>query len=268
MENRARRGRRFLDAAELWKYRELILFLALRDLKVRYKQAVFGVAWAVVQPLAGALVLTLVFRGLTNVPSDGIPYVAFAFLGFAIWSYFSTSLNAATQSLVGNANLVTRVYFPRLAAPLAAVLPGFVDLAIALAATGCLMIALGITPGLALLTLPLWVVLLYVVAFGVGLIFSTLNVQYRDARHAYGLIVQLLFFASPVGYPTSLVEGAWRYVYYLNPMVAMLDGFRWSLLGGPAPAPAALLSLLIALLLLATGLRYFSAAERRFADVI
>jgi len=268
IDNPPRRVQRFLDPSELLAYRELIAFLALRDLTVRYKQAVFGVAWAVVQPLAGALILTVVFRLVARVPSDGIPYLVFAFLSFAAWSYFSNSLSAATDSLVGNAGLVTKVYFPRLVAPLAAVLPGLVDLSVALIATGALMAVLGVTPGLALLTLPLWIVLSCLVALGIGLIFATLNVKYRDAHHAYGLLVQVLFFASPVAYPSTLIEGPWRYLYYLNPMAGVLDGFRWSVLAGPGCPPEALLSLLTGGLLLASGLRYFASAERRFADVI
>lgn len=268
VENSPLRKRRFLNLPELVAHRELIVFLAVRDLKVRYKQAAFGLVWAVVQPLSGALVITLVFRKLARVPSDGIPYFAFAFLGFAVWSYFTSSLSAVTQSLVSNSGLVTKIYFPRLVAPLAAALPGLVDMAVAFVAVAVVMVALGIIPGLALLTLPIWIAALCLVVLGLGLIFATLNVLYRDALYAYGLIVQLLFFGSPLVYPSTLIEGGWRYLYHLNPMVAVLDGFRWSVLGGHPPAPQAILSLLSGLLILAVGLRFFSATERRFADVI
>lgn len=268
VQNPPRRTRLFLNLPELVAHRELILFLAQRDLKVRYKQAAFGLAWAVVQPLAGALVITVVFRKLARVPSDGIPYFIYAFLGFAIWSYFTSSLSAVTQSLVSNAGLVTKIYFPRLVAPLAAALPGLVDMAVAFGAVAVLMVILGIGPGLAVFTLPIWVAALFLVVLGLGLLFATLNVLYRDALYAYGLIVQLLFFGSPLAYPSTLIQGGWSYLYHLNPMVAVLDGFRWSVLGGHPPGRQALLSLLSGALILAAGLRYFTSTERRFADVI
>lgn len=268
VENPPRHARRFLNVPEIVAHRELVLFMAQRDLKVRYKQAAFGLVWAVVQPLTGALVVTVVFRKLARVPSDGIPYFLYALVGFAVWSYFTSSLSAVTQSLVSNAGLVTKIYFPRLIAPLAAVLPGLVDMAVAFGAVAVVMVALGIAPGWALLTLPIWVAALCLVVLGLGLLFATLNVMYRDALYAYGLIVQLLFFGSPLAYPSTLIEGWWRYPYHLNPMVAVLDGFRWSVLGGHFPAPQALISLLSGSLILALGLRYFASAERRFADVI
>ncbi|MGI8683284.1 MAG: ABC transporter permease [Mycobacteriales bacterium] len=260
--------RRFMDLGELHAYRELIAFLALRDLTVRYKQAAFGVAWAVVQPLVGALILTIVFRLVVRVDSGGIPYLLFAFLSYAVWTYFANGLSAATESLVGNAGLVTKVYFPRLAAPLAAVLPGLLDMMVALVATAGLMAALRVGPTVALVSLPLWIMAVCLVALGLGLIFATLNVRYRDAHHGYGLLVQVLFFASPVAYPSSLIDPGWRLLYYLNPMAGVLDGFRWSVLGAPAPPLAALISLLTGVVVLLVGLRYFASAERRFADVI
>ncbi|MBA3368992.1 MAG: ABC transporter permease [Geodermatophilaceae bacterium] len=268
IENPRTRKGRFLNLPELVAYRELIVFLAVRDLKVRYKQPAFGLTWAVLQPLVGAAVITFVFRKLAGVPSDGIPYFAYAFLGFVIWSYFTSSLSAVTESLVGNAGLVTKIYFPRLVAPLAAALPGLVDMSVAFVGVAVVMVVLGIAPGLALLTLPIWVAALCLVVLGLGLIFATVNVLYRDALYAYGLIVQLLFFASPLAYPSTLITGGWRYLYHLNPMVAVFDGFRWSVLGGHPPAPQAIISLLSGLLILAAGLRFFTATEPRFADVI
>jgi ABC-type polysaccharide/polyol phosphate export permease len=261
-------GRRSVRLAELWAYRELVAFLALRDLRARYKQAAFGFGWAVVQPLSGAIVLTVVFRELAGVPSDGIPYLVFAFLGFSVWSYFSSSLNAANISLVANSALVTKVYFPRLAAPFAAVLPGTVDLGIALGLTGVLMVVQGVSPGLALLTLPLWVAAVVLVALGVGLLLATATVQYRDVPHAFGLLTQLLLFASPVAYPASLVPERWLWLYHVNPMAGVISGFRWSMLGGTAPGAPALVSLATGVALLWLGLRYFGNHERRFADVI
>ena len=253
---------------ELWQYRELVAFLALRDLRVRYKQAAFGAGWAILQPVAGAAVLTLVFRRLAGVPSDGIPYPLFALVGYSVWTYCSGSVNTATDSFVVNAALVTKIYFPRLGAPIAAVLPGLVDLAIALLAVGAFAIAYAVTPSIALLTLPLWVLLAMLVSLAVGIPLATLNVQYRDAHHAFGLFTQLWFFASPVAYPSSLVHGGWRYLYYLNPMAAVLDGFRWCLVDGPAPPAVAGMSAVTLVVLVPLGLRYFYKTERTFADII
>ena len=255
-------------AKELWAYREMVLFLAVRDLQVRYKQAVFGILWAVVQPLVGAAVFVVVFSRLADVPSDGLPYLLFAFLGYAVWTYFSSSLTSANASLVANSALVTKVYFPRLAAPLSSVLPGLVDLGIALVMAGVLMAVFGVAPGWPLLTLPLWLFLVALLAFGVGVLLATLNVKYRDAHFAVGLLTQLWLFASPVAYPTSLVPDRWQLVYHLNPMTGVLEGFRWSVLDGRPPGASALLSLLVGVLLLCAGLTYFLRSERRFADVI
>jgi ABC-type polysaccharide/polyol phosphate export permease len=268
VENRPSRGFRGPGLRELWRYRELGGFLALRDLKVRYKQAVFGAAWAVFQPLAGVVVFTLVFRRLAKVPSDGIPYPLFVFAGLAVWSYHASSVTRATQSLVGNAPLVTKVYFPRQLVPLAAVLPGLVDLALSLLMLGVLLVVYQTAPGWAVLTLPLWLVALVATTFGVGLWLSALNVQYRDINHAITLFVQLWLFVSPVAYPSSMVEGGWRLLYALNPMAGVIDGFRWALVRGPGPGPSLLISLAVTAVLLASGVLYFQRTERRFADVI
>lgn len=268
LENPRRRSR-VPDGRELWTYRELAAFLALRDLKARYKQAAFGVAWAVVQPLAGAVVITLVFGRVARLESDGLPYLPFAFVGFAVWSYFSTSLERIATSLVENSALVTKVYFPRILAPLAAALPGLAELLIALVmAVGLLLVEGVLDLRAATLTLPFWILADVAVAFCIGLLMATLNVQYRDVNSATGLVVQLLFFASPVAYSSSLVDEQWRWLYYVNPMAAVIDGFRWSLLGTPWPGRWALISLATGSALLAVGLRYFTSAERRFADVI
>jgi lipopolysaccharide transport system permease protein len=268
VENRPLRGLRGPGVRELWQYRELGGFLALRDLKVRYKQAVFGAAWAVIQPLAGVLVFTVIFQRLAKVPSDGIPYPLFAFAGLSVWSYHAMGVTKATQSMVSNAPLVTKVYFPRLLMPLAAVLPGLLDLALSLLLLGLLLPIYGIAPGPAALTLPLWVVALVATTSGVGLWLAALNVQYRDVNHAITLLVQLWLFLSPVAYPSSLVQGAWRYLYALNPMAGVIDGFRWALLRGPPPGPTLLISLSVTALLLVSGTVYFQGTERRFADVI
>ena len=267
-ENRPTRGRRALDLEELWAYRELMAFLALRDIKVRYKQAVFGGAWAIVQPLAGAAIFTVVFGRLADLPSDGIDYLVFAFAGFALWTYFSSALNTARMSLVSNAPLITKVYFPRLAAPAAGVLPGLVDLAASLPLLALMMIWTGTTPTVAILAAPLVLLGTVVTALGVGMLFAALTVQYRDVQQVFGLVVQLWLFATPVAYSSSLVEGSWRPVYYLNPVVGVMDGWRWSLLGAPAPGWEVLVSAAVALALLVLGARVFSRSERQFADLI
>jgi lipopolysaccharide transport system permease protein len=268
IENRPSRGLRGLDFRELWQYRELGGFLALRDLKVRYKQAAFGAAWAVLQPLVGVVVFTLVFRRLAKVPSDGIPYPVFAFLGLAVWAYVSSGVTKASQSLVSNSPLVTKVYFPRVLAPVASVLPGLLDLGLSLVVLGALMLVYHVSPTWALLTLPLWLVAMVAVTLSVGLWLAALNVQYRDVNHAVTLLVQLWLFVSPVAYPSSLVPVAWRPLYALNPVAGLLDGFRWALLGAPPPGAGLILSLGVTVALLISGVLHFQRVERRFADVI
>jgi ABC-type polysaccharide/polyol phosphate export permease len=236
--------------------------------KVRYKQAALGMAWAVLQPLAGALVFTLVFDRIANLPSDGIPYPVFAFVGVTVWTYFTSSVQTAMASLVGNVGLVTKVYFPRMAAPLAAVVPGLLDMGISLLILAVLMVVYGVTPGLALLALPLCVVVLVALAFGVGLILATLNVRYRDVKGVSALLLQLWLFASPVAYAGSVIEERWSLLYALNPMAGLIDAFRWSLLGGSAPDASALVSLVVLVLILVVGLAVFAREERRFADII
>ena len=268
VENRPRTGLLRLDLGELWAYRELAGFMALRDVRVRYKQAALGIGWAVFQPLAGAVVFTFVFQRLADVQSDGLPYPVFAFAGLLAWNYTSGAVIKATQSLVSNAGLVTKVYFPRLLIPLAAVLPGLLDLAVSLPVVVVLWAVYDVWPGWAVLTLPLWVAAAMTVALSVGLLLAALNVRYRDVNQAISLLVQLWLFLSPVAYPTSTVPEAWRPVYALNPMVAVVEGFRWSLLGGPAPGAESLVSAAVTVALLAAGLVYFQRTERRFADVI
>ena len=269
IDNRPSRGRRALDLSELWAFRELIWFLAGRDVRVRYKQAALGLAWAIVQPLAGAVMLTLVFRGLADVPSGGATsYPAFAFCGLAVWTYFSGALAAVTGSLVNNAPLVTKVYFPRLSAPLSAVLPGLIDLGVALSCLALVLVATGDAPGPAVLTLPFWTVAAIAAVIGPGLLLTTLNVRYRDVHHAFGFLTQLWFFASPVAYPSTLVGERWRFLYGLNPVTTVLDGFRWAMVRGPAPGLPALGSAIVGVVLVWAGLAYFMSAERRFSDII
>jgi ABC-type polysaccharide/polyol phosphate export permease len=268
VENKSSAGRRSLDLRELWQFRELVGFIALRDIRVRYKQAAFGVLWAVFQPLVGMVVLALVFHRLAHLPSDGIPYLPFVLLGYTAWTYFSATVGAITSSFVTNASLVTKVYFPRLSTPVGTTLPNLLDLAIGLVVVVAFMVGYGLRPTVAILTVPLWLLALVVLTFSTGLVLATLNVQYRDVGQVVGLLMQLWFFASPVAYASSLVRGGWQYVFHLNPMVAILDGLRWAFLSGPAPGAADWVSLASGMALLAIGIRYFVATERRFADII
>jgi ABC-type polysaccharide/polyol phosphate export permease len=268
VENRPARGLRRLDLHELWGYRELAGFLALRDLKVRYKQAAFGVAWAIVQPLATVAVFTVVFNRLASVQSEGIPYPVFALAGLTLWTYVSNGVNRATLSLVGNPALVTKVYFPRILAPIASVLPALVDLAISLILLGVLIPVYGAKLSGAAATLPVWIIGASATAMGVGLILGTLNVRYRDVNQGIAFFIQLWLFLSPVAYASSSVPEGWRWVYALNPMVGWIDGLRWAVLGAPWPGLRLLVSVVSTLVVCTLGVAYFQAAERRFADVI
>ena len=264
----SRRWRRGVDLGQLWSYRELALMLALRDLQLRYRQTLFGVAWAVLQPLAGMGIFSLVFGKLADVPSDDLPYPLFALAGLAVWFFVSTAVSAAAESLVEHPDLVTKVWFPRLLAPVAAVLATGVDLAISLLMLAVAMAAYGVSPDLQVLTLPIWILGAFLVAAAVGLWLCAANVLYRDVRYALGFLLQLWLFVSPVVYPSSLVHGAWRYVYSLNPVAGLIDGFRWAVLDATAPGPWLAASGASLLALLASGVVYFRAAERSFADRI
>ncbi len=269
VDNSPGRGRKGLDWREVWRYRELVTFLALRDVKVRYKQAAFGMLWAVIRPLAAMAVFTVVFGRLVHAPSDGVPYVLFAFTGVIVWTLFADGLDAATTSLVANAALITKVYFPRVAVPLASVLPRLLDFGVSLVLLAVLLVVARRPPGPQVLLLPVVVLWCVVLAFGIGLIFATVNVRYRDAHHALGLLGQVWLFASPVAYSSSLVPPDWRWAYALNPMVAPLEAARWVLLATPPPALSVLAaSLSTGLLAVWAGLRTFARNERRLADVI
>jgi len=254
---------------ELWEYRELLYFLTWRDIKVRYKQTALGAAWAVMQPFFMMVVFSLFFGKLAGVPSDGIPYPVFAFCGLLPWQLFAHALTESSNSLVGNQNLITKVYFPRLVVPIAAVLGGVVDFAIAFVILLVMMLYFGIVPGWAIVTLPLFIVLAVTTALAVGLWLSALNVKYRDVRYTMNFLVQFWLFATPVAYPSSLIPEQWRWAYGLNPMAGVVEGFRWALLGKTDP-PGALLAVSIAVvvLLLIGGLYYFRKMEQEFADVV
>jgi lipopolysaccharide transport system permease protein len=267
-ENRPSLGRRTLRLGELWRYRELVAFLALRDIKVRYKQAVLGGAWAVLQPLLSAAIFTVVFGRLARVSSGDVPYLVFSFAGVTLWSYLNTAVNKARSSLVSNSALITKVYFPRLAAPFASVVPGLIDLAVTLPVVVAMMVWSGVTPTARIFVAPLFLGGTMLVALGTGTLFAALTVQYRDVEQVFGLLLQMWLFATPVAYPTELIPDRWQWVYHLNPMVGLVDGWRWSLLGGAALGPEAIVSCVTAAAVLVTGLRVFQRAERRFADII
>ena len=238
---------------ELWEYRELLYFLVWRDVKVRYKQAALGAAWAILQPVLTMLVFSLFFGRLAKVPSDGIPYPLFSFAALLPWNFFAISLAQSSNSVVGSSNLITKVYFPRLAIPLASVLAGVVDLAIAGGVFLCLMAYYHRMPTAHIVWLPFFILLELMAAVGVGFWLSALNVKYRDVRYLVPFLVQFWMFASPIVYSSSLVPARWRTLYALNPMVGVVDGFRWSFLGTAAPGPVIAVSALATLALFVGG---------------
>lgn len=268
IENRHTGGWRGISLRELGEYRELLGFLALRDIRSRYKQTVLGVGWVVMQPLAATIVLVVVFQRFIDVPSDDIPYRMFALCGFVMWSYVSGTIGSVTGSLIGNPSLVTKVYFPRVVIPLSAVIPRLVDLGVGLGVLAVFMLAGGYAPPVAVLLLPAVVGLAIIVALGTGLWLSTLNVLYRDVGHGVSFLLQLWFFASPIAYPSSLVSDAWRPLYSLNPVVGLIDLARAVILGGPLQPGTFALSCGSAVVILVGGLLCFQRLERRFADVI
>lgn len=267
-ENAAAGGSRERPFASLWSSRGLIGYLALRDLKLRYRQAALGIVWVLVQPVGSVVIFTLVFNRLAGIGSQGIPYPLFALAGMVTWTYFSTALTRASEVLVGNPNLVTKVYFPRIAAPAAGLLSPAVDMLVSLVLVGVLAAYYQVWPGASLLAAPLWLVFLAVTTFGLSLWLSALNVRYRDVRHALGPILQLWLFASPVAYPPSLLSGWSELLYSVNPVAGVIDLGRWSLLGAPWPGWSLLVSVGSATLILVSGLAFFRRAERSFADVI
>ena len=258
-----------LRLRELWAYRELLYFLVWRDVKVRYKQTLLGGMWAVMQPLLTMVVFSIFFGKLAKMPSEGIPYPIFAFSALVPWTFFVNGLTNASGSLVGSANLIKKVYFPRLTIPVAAVLAGIVDFTVAFAVLVVMMLFYGIVPSINILLLPLLLLLAMITALGVGLWLSAMNVQYRDIRYVVPFLAQIWLFATPIAYSSSLLSQPWRTVYALNPMVGVVDGFRWVLLGtDTAPGPTLLASSGVAILLLVTGAFYFRRMERRFADIV
>ena len=258
-----------LGLEELWQYRELLYFLTWRDIKVRYKQTILGAAWAIIQPFFMMIVFSLFFGWLARMPSDGVPYPVFTFCALLPWQLFSHALTESSNSVVGNQNLITKVYFPRLVIPLAAVLGGVVDFVIAFVLLVIMMLHYGIEPGWAIATLPGFILLALLTALAVGLWLSALNAQYRDVRYTINFLVQLWLIATPVAYPSSLIPERWRGLYGLNPMAGVVEGFRWALLGKSQPPGLMLwVSIAVVIALLVGGLYYFRRMEQQFADVV
>jgi len=258
-----------LHLKELWQYRELIYFMVWRDIRVRYAQAVMGVGWALLVPLFQMVVFSLFFGHVAKVPSDGLPYPIFAYTALVPWSFFANGLAQSSNSIVGSAHLITKVYFPRLTIPIAAVLSGVLDFAIAFVLVIVLMVYYGTTPTGHVVWLPLLWLLALVTSLGAGLWLTALNVEYRDVRHMLPFITQLWFCATPVTYPSSLLPPTWRALYALNPMVGVVEGFRWALLGtNSAPGTTVIVSSLAALAMLVTGAYQFRRMERTFADIL
>jgi lipopolysaccharide transport system permease protein len=256
--------------ADLWRYRELFYFLAWRDLLVRYKQTAIGVAWAVLRPLLTMVVFTLVFGKLAKLPSENVPYPILVFAALLPWQLFSSAFSEAGNSLISNANLISKVYFPRLIIPAAAVIVNCVDFLISLGILATLMVWYGFAPDWRILTFPVFVLIALAAAMGAGLWTAALNVRYRDVRFVIPFVVQLGLYVSPVGFSSSLIPERWRLLYSVNPMAGVIDGFRWAILGGETPLywPGVLLSIALIALVLATGARYFRATEKTIADVI
>ncbi|HLO00788.1 MAG TPA: ABC transporter permease [Pyrinomonadaceae bacterium] len=258
-----------LKLNDLWDYRELLYFLIWRDIKVRYKQTALGATWAIIQPFLTMVVFSVFFGHLAKVPSDGIPYPIFSFAALVPWTFFASGLNQSSNSLVGSGSLITKVYFPRLIIPLASVFSGIIDFALAFIVLLAMMFYYGMMPTLNVLWLPLFLLLALVTSLGVGLWLSALNVEYRDVRYVVPFITQFWMLATPIGYPSSLLHEPWRTVFGLNPMVGVVEGFRWALLGtNTAPGPIVAVSAAAAIGILITGAFYFRRMEKTFADIV
>jgi len=254
---------------ELWQYRELLYFLAWRDIKVRYKQTALGAAWAIIQPFFTMVVFSIFFGKLAKMPSDGIPYPIFAYAALVPWTFFANGLNQSSNSLVGSANLIKKVYFPRLVVPISSVISGVFDFILAFMVLLGMMLYYGIFPTLKIVWLPFLLLLTLITSLGVGLWLSALNVQFRDVSYTVPFLTQFWLFATPIAYPSSLLSEPWRTLYGINPMVGVVEGFRWALLGtDTAPGPIIIVSTVVALTLLVGGAFYFKRLERTFADVV
>jgi lipopolysaccharide transport system permease protein len=255
---------------DLWRYRELFYFLAWRDILVRYKQTIIGLAWALIRPFLTMVVFVFVFSKLAKLPAEGAPYPILVFAALLPWQFFANAFTEAGNSLISNANMISKVYFPRLVVPASAVIVSFVDFLISGVILVGLMIWYGFTPDWRILTLPLFIFIAFAAAMGTGLWTAALNVKYRDFRYIIPFVVQFGLYVSPVGFSSSIVPEQWRLLYSLNPMVGVIDGFRWAILGGNTQLywPGFLLSLFLVLIILFTGIIYFRNTEKTFADVI
>jgi lipopolysaccharide transport system permease protein len=263
------RGWVSLKLREVWQYRELLYFLIWRDIKVRYKQTALGAAWAIIQPLMTMAVFSLFFGRLAKVPSDNIPYPIFSFAALVPWTFFANGLTQSSNSLVSSANLIKKVYFPRLAVPIATVLSGGVDFLLSFLVLVAMIFFYGMVPTMNIIWLPVFLLLALVTSLGVSLWLTTLNVQYRDVRYIVPFLVQFWMFATPIAYPSSLLSEPWRTLYAINPMVGVVEGFRWALLGaGNAPGPMIVASSLAAIIIMIGGAFYFRRMEKSFADLV
>jgi lipopolysaccharide transport system permease protein len=263
------RGWVSLKLHDVLEYRELLYFLAWRDIKVRYKQTALGAAWAIIQPFFTMVVFSVFFGKLAKIPSDGVPYPIFTFAALVPWTFFAHGLNQSSNSLVSGAQLIKKVYFPRLIVPIASVLSGVIDFFLAFIVLLGMMLYYGLVPTANVVWLPAFLLLALITSLGVGLWLSTLNVQYRDVRYALPFIIQFWLFATPIAYPSTLLSEPWRTLYGLNPMVGVVEGFRWALLGTDTqPGAMIFVSCLMAIAILVTGAFYFRRMEKTFADVV
>ena len=263
------RGWLGLQLNELWEYHELLFFLTWRDMKVRYKQTILGAAWAIIQPFFTMVIFSLFFGHLAKVPSDGIPYPIFSYAALVPWQFFAAGLGQGANSLVGSAHMLRKIYFPRMVMPVAAIFSNLIDFALAFIVLLGIMVYYGIGPNANVAWLPFFLLLALITALGAGLWLAVMNVQFRDIRYAVPFIIQFWFFATPITYPSSLLEEPWRTIYGLNPMAGVVEGFRWALLGtNQPPGLMTAVSAVAAVCLLVSGLFYFRRMERTFADVV
>lgn len=266
---RPKKGWQLIDFKELREYRDLFYFLVVRDIKVKYKQTIFGGLWAVIQPFFSMVVFTLFFGKLAKIPSDGVPYPIFNYSAMVAWTYLATSIANSGNSLVGNTNLISKVYFPRLIIPLSSILAGLLDFGIAFTVLIGMMIYFGFYPKLSILLVPVLVLFLTLTASGVGAALAALNAKYRDIRYTIPFLIQMWMFASPIVYPASMVPESYRVLYALNPMVGIIEGFRSVLLGSvPFPTTMLVISAIVSFTLFLSGILYFRQVERHFADII
>ena len=253
---------------DLWRYRELFWFMAWRDILVRYKQTVFGVLWAILRPFLTMIIFTIVFSKIAKMPSGGVPYPVLVYAAMLPWQFFSSSFTEASNSLIGNSNLLTKIYFPRIIMPTSTIIVALVDFLIAFVILGFMMMFYKYTPSWLIVTMPFFILLAFFTSMGAGLFVAALNVKYRDFRYIVPFIVQCGLYISPVGFSSNVVPAKWQLLYSLNPMVGVIDGFRWAILGQPLNLTAFALSISVSVVLFVFGLWYFRKTEKTFADII